>query len=97
VAFISGNTKTDRAMRIRVQAGVGNVSAQTDVVTIAFASEWKDQAGNPVVPAIVCSQGAYASVTSSTAFTLQLGNLISSGNYSDFSIIVGGGSNANAN
>ncbi|MBL9041694.1 MAG: hypothetical protein JNM83_08840, partial [Myxococcales bacterium] len=97
VAFISGNTKTDRAMRIRVQAGVGNVSAQTDVVTITFASEWKDQVGNPVVPAIICSQGAYASVSTSTAFTLQLGNVIGGGNAQDFSIIVSGGSSANSN
>ena len=66
-------------------------------MTITFASEWKDQAGNPLIPAVVCSQGAYASVTSSTGFTLQLANVILTGNLQDFSIIVSGGGSGNAN
>lgn len=97
VAFLSNSAKTDRAMRIRVTAGAGLISAQVDVVTITFASEWKDANGNPQVPAIVCSQGAYASASSSTGFTLQLSNTIGATLSQDFSIIVSGGSSANSN
>ena len=54
-------------MRIRVTASNGGgISALQDVVTISFASEWKDTNGNPVIPAIVGSQGLFASASSST-------------------------------
>ena len=97
VAFLSNSAKTDRAMRIRVTAGAGAISAATDVVTITFASEWKDSNGNPIVPAIVGSQGAYASACSSTGFTLQLANQINAGNFQDFAIIISGGGSGNTN
>ena len=57
VAFIAGSVKTDRAMRLRVTAAAGAISATTDVVSISFASEWKDSAGAPITPSIVGSQG----------------------------------------
>ena len=97
VAFLSNSAKTDRAMRIRVTAGAGSIAAATDVVSITFASEWKDSVGNPVTPAIVCSQGAFASASSSTGFTLQLANNIIAGNSQDFSIIMSGGGSGNSN
>jgi len=96
VAFLVGSVKTDRAMRIRVFAGAGQIPAQTDLVTISFASEWKDGSNSPIVPAIVGSQGLYASASTSQSFTIQLSNQILAGNSQDFSIIVSGG-NQNGN
>lgn len=97
VAFVPSSVKSDRAMRIRITAGAGNISAATDVVSITFASEWKDSSGNSVVPAIVGSQGLYASASSSTGFTVQLGQGIGPNTSQDFSIIVSGGISANPN
>lgn len=97
VAFLSNSAKTDRAMRIRVTAGAGNIVAGTDIVSITFASEWKDALGTPVTPAIICSQGAYASASSSTGFTIQLGTGIPTTQVQDFSIIVSGGGSGNSN
>ena len=93
VAFVSGAVKTDRAMRIRITAtNAGNVAAQTDVVNVTFASEWKDANGNPVIPSIVGSQGLYATATAtSTGFTIQLSSQIPINSFQDFSIIVSGG------
>jgi len=97
VAFLSNSAKTDRAMRIRVTAGAAAISAATDVVTITFASEWKDTNGTPVVPAIVGSQGIYASASSSTGFTIQLSTSIPNAATQDFSILISGGASGNAN
>ena len=91
VAFVPSSCKTDRAMRIRVTAGAGIIGSGADVVSIVFASEWKDANGNPVIPAIVGSQGLYASGSSSTGFTVQLANSINAGNSQDFSIVVSAG------
>lgn len=98
VAFIASSCKSDRAMRIRITAtGGGSISTGGDVVTINFAAEWRDAAGNPIVPAIVGSQGIFASGSSSTGFTLQLSTAIGVGSAQDFSILVStGGSGANA-
>ena len=99
VAFVPSSVKSDRAMRIRVTASNGGgISALQDVVTISFASEWKDANGNPVIPAIVGSQGLFASASSSTGFTIQLSQGVGVNTSQDFSIIVSnGGSGANAN
>lgn len=97
VTFSPNSAKSDRAMRIRITAGGGIVGSGADVVSITFASEWKDANGNPVVPAIVASQGLYASLSSSTGFTLQLSTSIGANLSQDFSILVStGGSGANA-
>ncbi len=97
VAFVPSSCKTDRAMRIRITAGAGIIGSGSDVVNIIFASEWKDSNGNPVIPAIVGSQGLYASASSSTGFTVQLANSIAPGGSQDFSIVVSsGGSSANS-
>ena len=98
VAFLSNSAKTDRAMRIRVTAsGAGAIAAGTDIVTITFASEWKDNNGNSIIPAIVGSNGLYAAVSSSTGFTIQLSSGINPTLSQDFSIIVSGGGSGNAN
>lgn len=99
VAFATSSVKSDRAMRIRVTASNGGgISALQDVVTITFASEWKDASGNPIVPAIIGSQGLFASVSSATGFTIQLSQGIPVNSTQDFSIIVStGGSSANPN
>ena len=98
VQFLANGTKTDRAMRIRVTAsGAGNVNASTDCVTITFASEWKDGAGNPVVPAIICSSGFVASAVTSTSFVLTTTLQIIANAFSDVSVIVSGGGYANSN
>ena len=91
--------KSDRAMRIRITAsGGGGINAAVDVVTITFASEWKDTNGNPVTPAIIGSQGLFSSGASSTGFTIQLNTSVGVGTSQDFSIIVSnGGSGANPN
>ena len=96
VTFSPSSAKSDRAMRLRITAGAAAISASTDVVSITFASEWKDAMGNPVVPAIVGSQGLYASGSASTGFTVQLGTSIGAGLSQDFSILISaGGVNAN--
>jgi hypothetical protein len=95
VAFLVSSVKNDRAMRIRITAGVGNISATTDIVTVTFASEWKDASGNPIIPSLVASQGLFASGISSTGFTLQSEQSILGGMSKDFSIIVSGGASAN--
>lgn len=97
VAFVPSSVKSDRAMRIRITAGAGPLAAQMDVVSISFASEWKDANGAPIVPAILGSQGLYASASSSTGFTIQLGAGIQANQFQDFSILISGGLNANAN
>jgi len=99
VAFVPSSAKSDRAMRIRITASNGGpLAALQDVVSIAFASEWKDTSGNPVIPAIVGSQGLFASTASSTGFTLQLGTGIPANTSQDFSIIISnGGAGANPN
>ena len=91
VAFIAGSVKTDRAMRLRVTAAAGAISATTDVVSISFASEWKDAAGAPITPSIVGSQGLFATTCTSTGFTIQLGTGIPGGGSVDFSIQVSAG------
>ena len=91
VGFIVGSTKTDRAMRIRVIASNGgNIGAGSDIVTITFASEWKDSNGAPLTPAIVGSNGLTASGISSTGFTIQRSTVISINAVQDFNIICGG-------
>ena len=95
VAFIPTSVRNDRAMRIRITAGAGNISATTDIVTVTFASEWKDSSGNPIIPSLVASQGLFASGISSTGFTLQCQQSIPTGSSQDFSIIVSGGASAN--
>lgn len=90
IAFVANSVKSDRAMRIRIVAGAGIVPAQTDLVTITFAAEWKDASGNPVIPAIVGSNGLYASGASSQAFTIALGNSVPLGTAQDYNILVGG-------
>ena len=98
VTFFGSSVKTDYAMRIRITASNGgNLPAQSDVVTISFASEWKDASGNPMIPAIVGSDGLYASTSSSTGFTIQLSAQIIQNSFKDFSIIVSGGGHANSN
>ena len=99
VAFVPSSVKSDRAMRIRITASNGGpLAAIQDVVSIAFASEWKDTSGNPVIPAIVGSQGLFASTASSTGFTIQLGQGIGVNTAQDFSIIISnGGAGANPN
>ena len=98
VQFFSTGTKTDRAMRIRVTAsGAGNVNSATDCATITFASEWKDAAGNSVVPAVICSAGFIATAVSSTSFVLTTSVLIPNSTFSDVAIIVSGGGYANSN
>ena len=94
VSFVPSAVKNDRAMRIRITAGAGNISATTDIVTVTFASEWKDSSGNPIIPSLVGSQGLFASGISSTGFTLQCQQSIPPGSQ-DFSIIVSGGASAN--
>ena len=97
VAFVPSSCKSDRAMRVRITAGAGIIGSGSDVVNIVFASEWKDANGNPVIPAIVGSQGLYASGSSSTGFTVQLANSIAPGGSQDFSILISaGGSGANS-
>ena len=54
VAFVPSAVKSDRAMRIRITAsGGGGINAAVDVVTITFASEWKDTNGNPVTLSLI--------------------------------------------
>jgi hypothetical protein len=65
----------------------------TDIVSVTFASEWKDASGNPIIPSLVASQGLFASGISSTGFTLQCEQSINGSQ--DFSIIVSGGASAN--
>ena len=91
VTFIAGSAKSDRAMRLRITAGPGNIGALTDVVSIVFASEWKDSAGVPVTPAIVGSQGLFATNSTSTGFTIQLGTGIPNGSFLDFAIVASTG------
>ena len=92
VTFINGGVKTDHAMRLRIAASNGgNLVAQVDVVSIAFAAEWKDASGNPVIPAIIGSEGLYASAATSLGFTIQLSQQIPTNQYKDFSILVSGG------
>lgn len=96
VAFIAGSAKSDRAMRLRITAGALPIAASVDVVNITFASEWKDSAGVSVIPAIVASQGLFASTSSSTGFTIQLQQSIGAGQTNEHSVIVStGGSVAN--
>jgi hypothetical protein len=95
VSFVPSAVKNDRAMRIRITAGAGNISATTDIVTVTFASEWKDSSGNPIIPSLVGSQGLFASGISSTGFTLQCQQSIPQAGSQDFSIIVSGGASAN--
>jgi len=92
VAFSPSSVKSDRAMRVRITASAGGgINAQTDVVTVIFASEWKDSNGTPITPAIVGSQGLYASASSSTGFTIQLSQGIPVSSAQDFSILVSTG------
>ena len=91
VSFVASSVKTDYAMRSAVTAGAGPITAGNDIVTIVFASEFKDSSGNPVTPAIVGSQGLYASGVTSTGFTIQLSTGIGGGLTQNFSILVGGG------
>lgn len=92
VVYLANSTKTDRAMRIRVTASNGgNINVNNDIVTVTFASEWKDSSGLPITPAIVGSNGLFASASSSTGFTLQASVLIPSNSFADFSLIVSGG------
>ena len=95
VAFVPNAVKNDRAMRIRITAAALNIAAQTDIVSINFASEWKDSSGNPIIPSLVASQGLYASGISSIGFTLQISQGIGGGTSQDHSIIVSGGASAN--
>lgn len=95
VGFVPSSVKNDRAMRIRITAGAVNIAAQTDIVSINFASEWKDSSGNPIIPSLVASQGLYASGISSLGFTLQISQGIGGGTSQDHSIIVSGGASAN--
>ena len=97
VTFIAGSVKSDRAMRLRITAGGANIPAASDVVSIAFASEWKDSTGVPVTPAIVGSQGLVATSSTSTGFTIQLAQGIPATTFVDYSLIVSiGGSGANS-
>ncbi len=91
VSFVASSVKTDYAMRIAITAGVAPIAAGGDVVTITFASEFKDSIGNPVIPAIVGTQGLYANNVTSTGFTIQLGAGIGAGVTQNFGILVGGG------
>ncbi len=91
VMFVAGSVKSDRAMRIRITAGAANIGAATDVVTIAFSSEWKDSSGVPVTPAIIGSQGLFATTPTSTGFTIQLQQGITNGTFVDFSLMVSNG------
>jgi hypothetical protein len=95
VAFVASSVKNDRAMRIRITAGALNIAAQTDIVSINFASEWKDSSGNPIIPSLVASQGLYASGISSLGFTLQIDQSIPANTSQEHSIIVSGGASAN--
>ena len=79
VSFVPSAVKNDRAMRIRITAGAGNISATTDIVTVTFASEWKASSGHPLIPSLVGSQGLFASGISSTGFTLQCQQSIPTG------------------
>ena len=97
VQFFATGVKTDRAMRIRVTAAGVNVAAATDCATITFASDWKDSSGQPVIPAIVCSQGFQASAVTSTSFVVTTTVGILANTFSDVSVIVSGGGNANSN
>ena len=90
ISFLANSVKSDRAMRIRIVAGAGQIPAQTDLVTVTFAAEWKDSANNPVIPAIVGSNGLYASGASSQGFTIALGNTVPVGTAQDYNILVGG-------
>ncbi len=91
VMFIAGSAKSDRAMRLRITAGAANIGALTDVVTIVFASEWKDASGNPIIPSIVGSQGLFATNPTSTGFTVQLQQAIGAGLSNDYSVIISTG------
>ena len=95
VSFVPSAVKNDRAMRIRITAGAGNISATTDIVSVTFASEWKDSSGNPIIPSLVASQGLYASGISSLGFTLQIDQSIPANTSQEHSIIVSGGASAN--
>ncbi len=94
VTFTPSSTKTDRAMRVRITAGPGNIGAGVDLVNISFAAEWKDSGGNPITPSIIGSQGLYASGSGSTGFTIQLSTGLLAGTAQDYSILVSGGNNA---
>jgi len=91
VAFVAGSAKSDRAMRLRITSGAGAISASTDVVSIAFAAEWKDSAGIPITPATVGSQGLVAINSTSTGFTIQLSVAIPPATAVEFSLIVSSG------
>ncbi len=92
VQYLANSTKTDRAMRIRVTASNGgNINVNNDIVTVTFASEWKDTNGVPITPAIVGSSGLFASASTPTGFTIQASALILSNTFADFSLIVSGG------
>jgi len=91
ISFVSGSVKTDRAMRLRIFAGSGNVPAQTDLVTVSFASEWRDTSNSPIIPSIVGSQGLYATNVSAQSFSIQLSNLILANTSQDFFLIISGG------
>lgn len=91
VIFVAGSAKSDRAMRIRITAGALAIGALTDVVNVMFASEWKDSAGVSLTPAIVGSQGLFASALTPTGFTIQLQQAIGAGLSVDFSVVVSAG------
>ncbi len=91
VMFIAGSAKSDRAMRLRITAGALAVGALTDVVSVMFASEWKDSAGVSLTPAIVGSQGLFASALNSTGFTIQLQQAIPAASSTDFSVVISAG------
>jgi len=94
VSFVPSSVKSDRAMRLRITAGGGNIVTGSDVVTISFASEWKDASGVPMTPAIFGSQGLFAAATTSTGFTLQVSQAIGVNTTQEYSVFVYGGSNA---
>ena len=91
VIFVAGSAKCDRAMRLRITAGGIAIGAAVDVVSISFAAEWKDSAGIPITPAIVGSQGLFVTNSTSTGFTVQLGQGIPATSAAEFSLIVSSG------
>lgn len=95
VTFAPSSVKSDRAMRLRISSGAGTVSTGSDVVTVTFASEWKDASGSPMTPAIFGSQGLFAAAASSTGFTLQVSQAIGNNTTQEYSVFAYGGSNAN--
>ena len=91
VAFVAGSVKSDRAMRLRITAGAANIGAALDVVSISFATEWKDSAGIPITPSIVGSQGLFVTNSTSTGFTVQVSQGIPATSALEFSLIVSSG------